>query len=314
MRMRMMAGALLLAALLLVALSSEGLLLSTSTSTSSFSQQLGLLPDSHTNVLQLPTVGVFLVVDGEGPVSDEEWTPFLKGLVATQTTVKNVKEILASEDMVRAKKLGSEDGFVFATSSLEEVDRTQVWWKVVKETPQIEVEPFLRNDRKQSGVNAVVVEKQSERLGAELALIKTLVHDVSNKENRPAFVFAEIFGLKNRASAERSASFAELSSGLETILRQLKQTTSRPLFQIVFTEKKQGPSPSSITEVEAVESRRLLQTTAATFTITAGDYVLMSWTLLAIVFLVIFAIICIPWAPELDPVLRSTLKPDTKRE
>jgi hypothetical protein len=311
----------LFGALLVSLLSVHSLTLSTSTSPNSFATQFGLdvvaasssSSSAKEDVFARPTVGVLLVVDGESPISENEWTPFLKTLSKHESQPKAWREILTEEKLYKFRSFVRE-GLAVASSSLpDEMEDVQTYWKYVRNG----VEAFLHQDAKSFWRNnVVVVEEDAVRLKAELALVEHLVGDmVKNKNTRPGVVIGAIHGLKDRNSKQRSQSMHELATSVESISRKLTSGTSRPVLTIVFTEKKQGPSASSVSEAEvfAEQSRRQLQTTKR-IPFQGSDYVIMFWTIVAFIFLTIFVILCIPWAPALDPALRSTLKPDTKRE
>ena len=291
---------------------SEALLLTDSANNLDFAAQFGVKAANglHVDLLGRPTVGVLVVVDGEGPLGDEEWTPFLKRLVRVETPSQSWRDILLDQEVNKARSVVGREGFALATSAAEEEDHVEVYWKVNAN----KVEELVRDPREQSGKHLVVVENNDGRLDAELALLDKLVGDaVNNKNARPALVYATVFGLKTRNCHDRSQSFSRLSNGLEALHRKLVAGTSRPVFTIMFTETKQGPAPLSFNEVQVAESRRL-QSTSKTAPFQGSDYVIMFWTIVGFMFLTFFVICCIPWAPALDPALRSTLKQDTKRD
>jgi hypothetical protein len=264
--------------------------------------------NSNNNVFERPSVGVLVVVDGERPLVEEEWTPFLKTLHKFNSPAQSVKEVLNFGTVRKAKNLAGK-AFVLASSHVEnEHEEVEGYWRVSGNG----VEQMLSDARQNSGKHLVLLKHDQQRLPAEIGLVQRLVADqTNNKDARPAIVFAEVFGLENRNSQQRSSSFAELSAGLESIASKLASSTSRPLFTIVFTEKKQGPAPMILTEVQLAESRRL-QSVKQPFQ--GSDYVIMFWTLVFLMILTFFVICCIPWAPTLDPALRSTLKQDNKRD
>lgn len=67
------------------------------------------------------------------------------------------------------------------------------------------------------------------------------------------------------------------------------------------------PVPATKAEEIALKRRRLAET-APVAGFSGPEYVLMCWVLITLVIIAFFVFCCIPWAPELDAGLRSSLK------
>ena len=304
--------------LLLVALlaaCAHSITLSTSPNSASFASAFGLDAKFGTeDVFVRPTVGVLIVVDGEGPIAENEWTPFFKTLSKHESKASSLKEIFETEKLNKFRSFAKQGLAVGSSSLPDDSEEVQTYWKLVGND---QVQPFMHQDGHAFWRNnIVVIEQDSRRLEAELALVEQLTGNMLKSDMyRPGVVIGVVHGLKDRHSNQRSESMHQLSKTVESLARKLRSGSSRPLVTVVFTERKQGPSSSSVSEqqVFAEQSRRQLQSTKRT-PFQGGDYVIMFWTIVAFIFLTFFVILCIPWAPALDPALRSTLKPDAKRD
>jgi hypothetical protein len=221
-------------------------------------------------------------VDGEGPLNSEEWTPFLRTLQKFDTPVKSVSEIMDENKVEEARELVGEKRFAHTTSSaavFQEGMDHQFWKEGV--TPNIEGA---------KGKHVTVLSKESNRLQAELEMVSLLTEELLSKKRtaqstKPVMVYSEVYGLENRESKLRSQSFSMLSTRIESLLQKINGRTSRPLFTVVFSGKRQGPAPNHVTtELVAEESRRL-QSTTKKVPFQGSDYVIMFWTLVAFMIL-----------------------------
>ena len=168
-------------------------------------------------------------------------------------------------------------------------------------------------------MRVVVFADDSERLAAELALLDATVAEMRTaraspkapQHSAPRVVVAVLGGVPSqRGSAARRQALDQIA---ERVLRlKASLLPERSVVRVVGAATHR--EPSSVRRVlEASEKRsprrRSLQSVDPKTAKFAGfDYVLMSWTIGVLVFVVLFVFLCIPWAPQLDAELLSTIK------
>lgn len=163
-------------------------------------------------------------------------------------------------------------------------------------------------------LDVVVFKRDEDRFAAEMALLQRTVSDARERGRvakdalpAPRVVVAVVGGAP--------ASGAQLKQ-LQSYLAELAGTKSpRTLVRVVAarsqskTRRVLERSPESASA--SASRRRSLAGAAArspTKKFQGFDYVLMSWTIAGLGLLVLFVFLCIPWAPQLDAELLSTLK------
>jgi len=147
----------------------------------------------------------------------------------------------------------------------------------------------------------IVVDDDSDaRLDAELAMLKQHLADTESarKQNPPRIVVGFVGGLPAVGAPGRAAAVAKLSNGLKSLRASL--SSARPVFLVAFTGQ------TSPTTTRRTLTRVLDATPTPKFM--GSDYVIMVWSLVILGFIVFFIFCCIPWAPTLDPVLRTLMK------
>jgi hypothetical protein len=247
-----------------------------------------------------PTEGVLVLIDGSiSPEEQEAQRGVLRDapvLLAKAADVLHRLDLqsaaahLPEADIKTLAALGSLSDHVQSTVGTGEVFA----WRFDGSAAALFVQPSKREDPVAHHV--VLVDEGSGRLAGELKVLGELVAQRVEPHKGPRIVVAVLGGLASMSSPSRAASLAQLASGLVAVQAELG--TSRPLFQVAFT----GYASTST-------MRRALVTTANTTAAFAGaDYVIFSWTVVVLGLLVFVIFCCIPWAPTLDPILRTTMK------
>lgn len=262
-----------------------------------YSERSGSSPE----FFRSPARGLLLVVRGD--ISKDEASrafPYLHMVSDTVTT--------SDVGIPRAAK--AVESVRIASASAEE--NRGNWWRV-DEFGVAEV----FGGKEENGVVAhdgVVVEREEERLRAELALASGVVKDEVGL-GRPFVVVASVFGVPGVGREGRAEALEKLGGRvreMKTMLDGGAEETRPPVLQVVFTGQTE-PVPRTANEAQVMIQRRQLQKgNAGPFR--GSDYVLMFWVIIFFGILTIVVILCIPWAPALDPALKSALKTDSKRE
>ena len=308
--------------LLLASSSCYSLTLTSSSSSSSFFSQIGISKntDENFNAFQLPTFGLLLIVHEQGaPTSQSDLPSFLQTL--TSSSVDEELTIPNREELLKAQAI-SLHSFAELTSVAKDNNDVQEAHKIWVYDPKLkESIELLTKSMMNTGKQVLFVEKEEDRLDAELSLLKKTVNAfIVENRARPALIVHNLYGIiPAKTNEEKQALLGKLGATVQQITHEyLEKYTSRPLITLTFTDrimKEAGDTEISFLSKEQVsEVQRKLKSTATVAPFQGSDYVIMCWTMVAFSLLVIFVFFCIPWAPELDPALRASLKSDSKLE
>jgi len=249
-----------------------------------------------------PTEGVLVIVDAAITPEEMRLYPALAHASAAEVGVVAALDTLALHN-VAAQFPQSSVATVSAYGSLSDqiVARDGTHMTVYKYEND-KLSAFVEMAVKPAGVQhvVVIVSDGDARLDAELAMLKNHLVDSESlrKQNPPRVVVGFVGGLPTASTSGRAAALAKLSKELEALRASL--TSARPVFLVAFT------GHSSLTTTRRTLTRVLDATPTPKFM--GSDYVIMVWSLVILGFIVFFIFCCIPWAPTLDPILRTLMK------
>ncbi|KAH9259631.1 hypothetical protein BASA81_002053 [Batrachochytrium salamandrivorans] len=242
----------------------------------SFFKQMNLAPGAKSVFSAEKNVGLYVEIKGELP--EGKLPEFLQGV---STTLPSSVKPLVDSYLAQAEHVSSPN---FGEIVHERRQGGAVMWKFGEggELVQMTNAPF--------SVHQVSSSCPKQQLLGEAKLVQTLVEgltrSVSSSSSGPVFLIWRLPG---------NVDLQVVNNALQSV-----KLGEHGVVAVSFTAQ----------AAKAETQRRRLAEASKGFS--GPEYVLMCWVLITLVIIAFFVFCCIPWAPELDPGLRSSLKGKTE--